>query len=326
MLNKYTFSNNQAVVDQPSIWKIGNGKVSITHASGTNTVNIPSSGYLTVKVGNIFSIQEEDISPIEAVEIENPNSENNSGNNSGSDSGNNSGNNSGSDSGNENGNTGNESGNNSGNEGGNSGNEGGNSGGGTTPVVPSGNTCYVEQTGGSGITYVIHNQTEVEARLSGGVVLNLSKNPSDWENSTQAYAHMHAPTIGSSYAYNDIIIPVGGTYTSSAVTTITGIYQPSTNFLDGTWYFMNTDSPRNKYIHSIFVYSRIWNNNDNESQGSNHMYWAANPPQNAKLQNGITIHIFLTNVNPEATLQDASTGSGQSGHYVILDYQQTGLV
>lgn len=189
---------------------------------------------------------------------------------------------------------------------------------------PGENTCYVVQTGGNGIKYVIHNQTGIEARLSGGVVLNLSRDPNDWEGSTQAYAHMHAPTIGSSYAYNDIIIPVGGTYTSPTVTTITGIYQPNTNFLDGTWYFMNTE--RSLYMHSIFIYSRIWNNNDKESQGSNHMYWAANPPQNAKLQNGITIHLFLTNVNPEATLQDASTGSGQSGHYVILDNHQTGLV
>lgn len=301
-MEKYKFENNKAVVDQPSIITISKTSVSIEHAGSTDTEDIPDAG-LTIQVGNIESYNPTPINtePVPEVNPTQPDNPGGSGEEPGGESGGD-------------------------NEGGNSGSQEGSSasGGGTTPVVQSGNTCYVEQTGGNGIKYVIHNQTGIEARLSGGVVLNLSKNPNDWEGSTQAYAHMHAPTIGSSYAYNDIIIPIGGSYTSPTVTTITGIYQPDTNFLDGTWYFMNTE--RSLYMHSIFIYSRIWNNHDKESQGSNHMYWAVNPPQNAKLQNGITIHLFLTNVNPEATLQDASTGSGQSGHYVILDYQKTGLV
>ena len=290
---KYFSEKNKYILDEPSLLTI-NGSVDIQYAGGTEH----KDGEFTIQVGNIESYNPTEI---EQEPLPDPNpTPTEPGESGGGSEGDNEGGNSGSQEG------------------------GGESGGGTTPVVPSGNTCYVEQTGGSGIKYVIHNQTGIEARLSGGVVLNLSRSPNDWDNSTQAYAHMHAPTIGSSYAYNDIIIPAGETYTSPTVTTITGIYYPDTNFMDGTWYFMNTE--RSLYMHSIFLYSRIWNNNDNESQGSNHMYWAANPPQNAKLQNGITIHLFLTNVNPEATLQNASTGTGQSGHYVILDYQQTGLV
>lgn len=85
---KYDFENNIAIVDQPSIWKISNSQVQITHASGTDSVDIPSNGQLTVQVGNIDSI----------TSIDSPNSSytdntgNNTGNNGGSGSGSSSGN------------------------------------------------------------------------------------------------------------------------------------------------------------------------------------------------------------------------------------------
>ena len=171
---------------------------------------------------------------------------------------------------------------------------------------------------GNGITFVITNNTGVEARLSGKVILNVSRNPNDWDNSTQINANIHGPQSGTSFAYNDIIIPSGGTYTSPEVTTIDGIYMPSVNFWDGTWYFMNTNS--GEYMHSVFLYSRIWNTQKNESSGSNHMYVVTNPPQNTKIQKGITVNLTLDWLNPEATLQPDN-----SGHYVILSKNNTGL-
>lgn len=173
---------------------------------------------------------------------------------------------------------------------------------------------------GDGITFKIKNSLNTEVRLSGKVILNLSKNPNDWANSTQANANMHAPTVGSSWAYNDIIIPAGGSYTSPVITTIDAVYPQyaGTNFTDGTWYFMNADN--GLYMHSVFLYSRIWNTQKNESSGSNHMYVVSNPPQNTKVQMGITINLVIDWINPEATLQPDNTG-----HYVILSENNTGL-
>ena len=54
---KYDFKNNNAVVDQPSIWKIGDGKITITTASGTDAGNIPSNGVFTIQVGNVDPIR-----------------------------------------------------------------------------------------------------------------------------------------------------------------------------------------------------------------------------------------------------------------------------
>jgi hypothetical protein len=173
-------------------------------------------------------------------------------------------------------------------------------------------------TGGNGIRFVITNNCGVEARFSGGVVLNLSKNPNDWANSTQAYAHMHAPTVGSSYAYNDIIIPPGQSYTSPEITTITGIYMPGVNFTDGSWYLMNSDN--GEYVHSIYLYTRMWSKSKNSSGGSNHMYVAA-PPQNTKLQRGYTYYLNLYWKNPDASLWPDTSGS----RYIILGYGKTGL-
>ena len=53
---KYDFNNNNAIVDQPSIWKVGNGKISFITASGTDITDIPDSGEFTIQVGNIDSI------------------------------------------------------------------------------------------------------------------------------------------------------------------------------------------------------------------------------------------------------------------------------
>jgi hypothetical protein len=173
-------------------------------------------------------------------------------------------------------------------------------------------------TGGNGIKFVLINNTGSEARFSGGVVLNLSRNPNDWANSTQAYSHMHAPTVGSSYAYNDIIIPAGGSYTSPEITTITGIYQPGTNFTDGSWYFMNSDN--GIYVHSIYLYTRIYSRSKGETSGSNHMYTAV-PLQNTKLQRGYTYYLSLNWKNPDASLWPDMSGS----KYIILGYGKTGL-
>ena len=101
---------------------------------------------------------------------------------------------------------------------------------------------------------------------------------------------MHAPTVGSSYAYNDIIIPAGGSYTSPEITTITGIYMPGVNFTDGSWYLMNSDN--GVYVHAFYLYTRIWNTRKNESSGSNHMY-VATPLQNTKLLRGYTYYLKL---------------------------------
>lgn len=191
---------------------------------------------------------------------------------------------------------------------------GGETPGGDTPVTPEPTPT------GSGIIFRLTNNCGREVRLSGKVILNVSKSPTDWTNSTQVNANFHPATVGSSWAYNDIIIPIGGTYTSPAVTTIDGIYMPSVNFLDNSWYFMNTDDPNNIYQHSIKLYSRIWNTQKNESSGSDNMYWIGTPPQNTKLQNGKTINLVINNTNSEATLQPNNTG-----HYVILEQYKTSL-
>lgn len=184
-----------------------------------------------------------------------------------------------------------------------------------TPPVTGGS--YAQYTGGNGIRFVITNNTGVEARFNGKVILNVSRNPNDWANSTQVNANMHAPTSGTSHAYNDIIIPAGQSYTSPEITTIDGIYMPAVNFTDGSWYLMNSDN--GIYVHSLYLYSRIWQKSKNSSTGSNHIYVAA-PPQNAKLQRGYTYYLNLNWKNP-----DASLAPDNSGKYIILSKGKTGL-
>ena len=199
-----------------------------------------------------------------------------------------------------------------------------------TPPVTGGS--YAQYTGGNGIRFVITNNTGVEARLNGKLVLNVSRNPNVWpdpNNPEQVNANLHAPTSGNSHAYNDIIIAPGGTYTSPEITTIDGIYHPNINYTDGSWYLMNNDN--GPYVHSIYLYSRMWSRskqkkydsgdkNASPISGSNHMYVAA-PPQNAKLQRGYTYYLNLYWKNPEASLAPDLSGSS----YVILAYGKTGL-
>lgn len=56
MLNKYDFTNNDDVIDQPSILKITGDQVQIIHAGGTSpdTKEIPEEG-LVIQIGNIDS-------------------------------------------------------------------------------------------------------------------------------------------------------------------------------------------------------------------------------------------------------------------------------
>lgn len=182
------------------------------------------------------------------------------------------------------------------------------------PVVVPGQAVY---TGGNGIKFVITNNCGVEARFSGKVILNVSRNPNDWANSTQVNANMHGPTSGTSWACNDIIILPGKSYTSPEITTIDGIYMPGVNFTDGSWYLMNSDN--GPYVHAFYLYTRIWNTRKNESSGSNHMY-VATPLQNTKLLRGYTYYLNLHWKNPEATIDPIKTG-----HYVILGYGKTHL-
>jgi hypothetical protein len=157
---------------------------------------------------------------------------------------------------------------------------------------------YAEYTGGNGIKYVLHNNSGVEARFSGAVVLNLSKDPDDWDNSQQAYAHMWQ---SADYHTNDIIIPPGETYTSPEITTITGILNPGTNYTDGTWYLMNLMT--GVAGHPVFLYTREYSRSRREVSGSNHMY-AATPTVNTKLLMGYTYHLNVNWVNPGAMLAD----------------------
>ena len=188
------------------------------------------------------------------------------------------------------------------------------------PVTPVVGSSYAVYTGGNGITFVIINNCGYEARFSGKVILNLSKNPNDWANSTQANANMHAPTVGSSWAYNDIIIPAGGSYTSPVITTIDAVYPQyaGTNFTDGSWYLMNYDN--GPYGHPVFLYTREYSRSRSGTSGSQHMY-AATPTQNTKLQRGYTYYLNLNWKNPEASLWPDTSGS----KYIILGYQRTDL-
>lgn len=173
-------------------------------------------------------------------------------------------------------------------------------GGGPTPPTPPEDASWAEYTGGNGIKYVLHNNSGVEARFSGQVVLNLSKDPNDWDNSQQAYAHMWQ---SADYHTNDIIIPSGETYTSPEITTITGILNPGTNYTDGTWYLMNT--MKQPAGHPVYLYTREYSRSRKEVSGSQHMY-AATPTVNTKLQRGYTYHLNVNWVNPGAMLADAS--------------------
>lgn len=57
MLNKYTFENNTAVIDQPGIINVDKNNVRITTVSGTNSTKIPKDDCITIQVGNIDNIK-----------------------------------------------------------------------------------------------------------------------------------------------------------------------------------------------------------------------------------------------------------------------------
>ncbi len=200
------------------------------------------------------------------------------------------------------------------------------------------NNAYTEITGetppeptpvGNGIQFVITNHSGKEARYSGKVILNVSKSPTNWSGSTQVNANIHAPQSGDSWDRNDIIIPNGGTYTSPVITTISGITQPSTNFFDGTWYFMNTDDPNNVYQHSIKLYTRIWSRSRNDYSGSDNMCWPV-PLQNTKIERGKSYNLELISQNYNSSAYLASDSTTKTSvpveySYAILAEGKTSL-
>jgi hypothetical protein len=173
------------------------------------------------------------------------------------------------------------------------------------------------------IKFILNNNCGKEVRLSGKIILNLSRDPNDWTNSTQANANMHGPQVSGSFAYNDIIIPVGGSYTAN-ISVIDNVYPDyaGTDFTDGTWYFMNADS--SEFVHTVYIYSRIWRVSRNETTGSNHIY-VTNPLSNTILQNNRTYTFNITWFNPEASLAPSTTtDSGVAAkYYVLQENQQT---
>ena len=196
-------------------------------------------------------------------------------------------------------------------------------------VVTSGSdtaSVTVNQDEGSssdGIKFKLVNNCGKEVRLSGKIILNVSRDPNDWTNSTQANANIHGPQVGDSWAYNDIIIPVGESYTAT-INTIDNVYPDyaGTNFTDGTWYFMNADN--GEYGHTVFLYARMWQVSKSKTTGGNHVY-VVTPLQNTKLQNNKTYTFTINWFNPEASLAPSTTtDSGTAAkYYVLQENQQT---
>lgn len=161
------------------------------------------------------------------------------------------------------------------------------------------------------IVFVLQNNCGKEVRLSGRIILNLSRNPNNWSGSIQTDASIHGPQVGTSWAYNDIIIAPGLSYTA----TIPSI---DNTYTDGTWYFINYDS--NEYNHTVFLYSRIWRVSKKETEGSNNMY-VITPLQNTALKKGQTYTFSITGFNKEASLApNTTTDSGTAASYYILEY------
>ena len=194
------------------------------------------------------------------------------------------------------------------------------------PVVVPGQAEYI---GGNAITFVITNNCGYEARFSGKAKINVSKNPNSWADYHEIDANFHAPQVGGSWAYNDIIIGPGErktltisstSYVSSVkngVSYVNGSYA-NTDFADGSWYFMNSDN--GLYVHSIYLYTRIYSRSKGETSGSNHMY-VVYPLQNTKLQRGWKYYLNLYWKNPEASLWPDTSGKS----YIILGEGKTGL-
>ena len=182
-----------------------------------------------------------------------------------------------------------------------------------TPVTPETPVTPVTPPtpgGGNGVTFVLQNNCGKEVRLTGRVTLNISTNPTNWASSIQVPANPHGPQIGASWAYNDIIIPAGGSYTWTT-------NEIPAQYTSGSYYLMSTD--KDQYNYSIYLYSRIWRTSKGKTEGSTGMY-RVYPLQNARLQNGTTYYLNLYWANPEASLDP-----DRSGKYIILGYGKTSL-
>lgn len=179
-----------------------------------------------------------------------------------------------------------------------------------TPQTPENPPTPPTPGGGNGVTFVLQNNCGKEVRLTGRVTLNISTNPTNWASSIQVPANPHGPQVGASWAYNDIIIPAGGSY-SWTTNEIPAAYTA------GNYYLMSTD--KDQYNYSIYLYSRIWRTSKGKTEGSTGMY-RVYPLQNARLQNGTTYYLNLYWANPEASLDP-----DRSGKYIILGYGKQSL-
>lgn len=179
-----------------------------------------------------------------------------------------------------------------------------------TPVTP-------DPTPSSGdVTFILTNNCGHEVRLSGRAAIHITNgSTTDWSDSNviQTTSDMHGATVGASWAYNDIIIPVGGKYT----------WHPNipNKYTSGGYYFMSRDKDPNNpnvYIYAIYLYSRIWRKSKSKTEGSTAMYRVQ--PLTGELKSGNTYYLSLYKMNDDATLDP-----DQNGKYVILDYLKTTL-
>ena len=164
--------------------------------------------------------------------------------------------------------------------------------------------------GDSLVTFVLQNQCGREVRLSGRSYIHITTgSTTDWASAVQVASNMHGPTKGSSWAWNDISIQDGGTYTWKA--------SIPNRYLSGNYYFMSTDKDTNNP--AIYLYSRIWRRSTGETEGSTGIY-RVYPLQNTILAENGTYTLVLYSVSPRATLDP-----DQTGDYVILDLGKENL-
>lgn len=183
-----------------------------------------------------------------------------------------------------------------------------------------------------GLTFNLTNSLDIEARFTGEVILNISKNSTDWANSTQVYANMSNKS-GDPHI-NVISIPPGGTYswTTQIETYLPG--SPShSSAIDGTWYIMSQSNPNNNilanpiYMYTAHFYGTQSGKSSEEAStahGSNSMYLTS-PPDNTLIQNG-----GIYNFTLKGTVSDYYGGErkmtlqpDKSGYYVVLGINQT---
>ena len=288
---KYFDEKDKYVVDEPSLWTV-NGSVDIQYAGGTEH----KSGNFTIQVGNIESYNPTELEAEKEPEVTPTPTPSGGGDEPSG--------------------------------GGDTPSDGSDTPGGDTPVTPD----PTPTPSGNGITFKITNTCGKEIRLSGKVKINASRTPTNWNDYIELDANFHGPQSGSSWNQNDIIIPNN---TSKELTIANVTYAMSYNsanplgytdsslsgnLANGTWYFMNMDNPNNQYKHPINLYSRIWKNLKNESEGSNDMYRINNYPQNTLITAGQTYNLEINWMNPKAELAPST-----SKEYSILEYGKTTL-